>query len=477
MRITFALLVLLAVACDSSDGGGGNAGSPSNASVGSGASGGGDASGGNHTGGGGAGGGVGGGDGNGCERAEPRDPRVGIHYIREGGTASMAGTGACVGWALNEACDDLPEVLVRGDVYLVAEGSYAGRDLTTAADGTIPITIEKACGTDHGTDRGWSSDLGDGQASFGELRFGSDHWLIDGSLRGADWGDTASYGFRVSGLSASTAAFPGVCASHLTFQFVDVGGPPGTVYTGGEPGEAIYVGGFDELCTDLTVRSANLHNIRSYALMQLAGLDGGLIERTRLQHAWGKEAIRGQIAARNLVIRHNQFLDACGNTGRPGEGCTAEIALWDGSAGQFDGNRIYGNWFLRTRDENSGGTIVVGGNGTSWAGAPATNTEVYNNTIAGIAGSGVGGLILVNGDGNMCRNNLWWDAVGAGCSVATSSDNVVAEADPFIAYSMGDLHLAAPTAGGTALASPYDIDQDGQTRGTDGVWDVGAYEF
>ena len=35
----------------------------------------------------------------------------------------------------------------------------------------------------------------------------------------------------------------------------------------------------------------------------------------------------------------------------------------------------------------------------------------------------------------------------------------------------------AATTNGTSLASPYDVDMDGVTRGGDGVWDIGAYEY
>jgi len=41
----------------------------------------------------------------------------------------------------------------------------------------------------------------------------------------------------------------------------------------------------------------------------------------------------------------------------------------------------------------------------------------------------------------------------------------------------GNFHLTATTSKGAPLASPYDKDPDGKLRGSDGVWDLGAYEF
>jgi hypothetical protein len=37
--------------------------------------------------------------------------------------------------------------------------------------------------------------------------------------------------------------------------------------------------------------------------------------------------------------------------------------------------------------------------------------------------------------------------------------------------------LAAPTTAGSPLASPYNTDLLGKTRGADGTWDRGAFEF
>jgi hypothetical protein len=85
---------------------------------------------------------------------------------------------------------------------------------------------------------------------------------------------------------------------------------------------------------------------------------------------------------------------------------------------------------------------------------------------------------LVNGgSGNVCRNNLWWDTVSASVSCSTTSNNVDAGANPFVSYAAGNLRLSGATTGGFTLSAPYNADMDGVTRGGDGTWDVGAFEY
>jgi hypothetical protein len=303
--------------------------------------------------------------------------------------------------------------------------------------------------------------------------------VINGQTRNeSNWSDGAAYGIKATSIQASTSIFPGICASNITIKYVNAGGAEGTSYTGSEPGFAFKVSGFDELCTNWTISRSYAHNIAHYATFHMNGLNGYNFEYNYIGNGFGKEAIRGQIALKNGSIKYNRFYNACGATGVSGEGCTAEIAIWDGNSGGFDGNEIYGNWFYRTRDENSGGTIVVGGNGSSWAGPSASNTLVYNNTIAGISGGGVGGIILINGGtGNVCRNNLWYNVVGSpSCTANTVSDNGEESSNPFVNYTGGNLSLSRAISGYT-LSSPYNADMDGRIRGADGVWDRGAFEF
>lgn len=395
-------------------------------------------------------------------------------YVRQG----ASGNGSGSDWT--NAYGSLPSTLVRGDTYYVADGSYGSHVFDDS--GTAVITIKKATEADHGTSVGWQSGYGDGQATFGDLRFTTGYYTIDGQRRNeANWQDGAAYGFRIVGTIYSSSLNPGPsCADNLTVRYADIGGSPiGNTYSAGNPSEAFYFGGFGDVCNNWTIQRNHIHNIT--LPFQIAGGDGHLIEYNWIGPAFGKEAIRGQVRASNLVIRFNVFKDSCQFTpGDSSSGCTAEIALWDGGgSGSFSNNLVYGNVFQKTTTQNnSGGVVVIGGNGSSWVGTSASNSVILNNTIVGFK-DGNAMLLINGGSGNVIRNNLYYDIashVSTACSANTCSNNVKATSSPFVAYP-NNLRLTGPTAAGTALSAPYNLDLYGSARGADGVWDLGAFEF
>ena len=68
-------------------------------------------------------------------------------------------------------------------------GAYTFND---AVSGTTLITIKKAIESDHGTDTGWSSAYGDGQATFPNVTFTTSYWTFDGQSRTTLTTDTVS---------------------------------------------------------------------------------------------------------------------------------------------------------------------------------------------------------------------------------------------------------------------------------------------
>lgn len=397
-------------------------------------------------------------------------------YVRAGATGNGSGSN----WT--NAYTTLPASLTRGDTYYIADGTYSGYTFDDAVNGQT-ITVRKCTAADGVSSGipGYSSAYCDGQATFGTFTINANDIVIDGAKRNENnWADGSSYGFKTPEVYASTFTSPGnICPDNITVRYTNFGTKEGSTYSGSEADDVIYIGGFSNNCSNWLIEYGYLHNVASYTMIQAVRLTDSIIQYNLLRNGWGKEAIRGQLGFSNNTIRYNKFQDACGYTGLPGEGCTAEIAAWgESGSGLWDGNKIYGNAFYRTRDENSGGTIVIGGNGSTWLGSAANNTLIYNNTIAGINGSNVGGNIVINGgSGNTCRNNLWYHAVGTSCQANTSSDNVVAASDPFVNYSAGDLRLTAAEGAGFALPAPFNRDMMGASRGGDGNWDVGAYEY
>lgn len=401
-------------------------------------------------------------------------------YVRDGGSSS-----ACTSWS--DACDQLTTaegVVERGETIWVADGTYNSTTLDVANSSTTVITVKKATVASHGTETGWDNAYGDGQAQFGDITFGSDYWTWDGATRNeSDWNAFAAYGFRVVGSIYTYTDATVACGDSITIRYSDIGGAEGDSYTGSEPGEAIksncFIAG---LANDLTIQKNRLHNIAHFALLHLNGVNTCLIEDNWLGPAWGKEAIRGQIALKNCTIRRNWFHNSCG-TASP-DACTAEIAIWDGSSGQFDNNEIYGN-VIRCNGCDGGTSsvsILVGGNGGSWAGSPASGTLIFNNTVVGSASTSFNSTpsILVNGGtGNICRNNLWYLVEGSPSTTCnTASNNGEEASNPFVDHSGGDFHLASALAGvSTDSPAGNSTDLAGVTRGGDGAWDRGAFEY
>jgi hypothetical protein len=391
-------------------------------------------------------------------------------YVRAG----AAGNGSGSDWA--NAYPSLPATLVRGDTYWIAAGSYGSYTLQPVA-GTTPIAIRKATAASHGTDLGWQSAYA-GQAIFGDINVYGNYYVFDGAARNeGNWADSASYGFRVNG-EIYCSRFDKACGDNVTFRYVSLGSD--TTNAAAANGHGIYAAGFggaSDAAQNWTFSRGYIRGTKIH--VQCAGCDGLVLEYTYLGLGWGKEAIRGQIHAANLIVRHNVFKDSCQRDPSDAtSGCTAEIALWDGS--NFDNNQVYGNVFQKTTSEiNSGGVVVIGGNGSSWVGPAANNAKIYNNTIVGFRNWHA--EILVNGgSGNECRNNLWYDNSGSitGCKgTAVASNNVVASSSPFVNASAGDFRLAVATAPGVALAAPFNVDRNGAARGGDGSWDLGAFEF
>jgi hypothetical protein len=236
--------------------------------------------------------------------------------------------------------------------------------------------------------------------------------------------------------------------------------------------------------TAVTVEKCFIHNV--LIPFQYTGVDGFIIRDNYIEETWGKEAIRGQSTMKNGTISRNVFKNTTQDVGGTGNTGTAPIGIWDGGAGNFDNVDIYGNLFWNTKEipYTNAGILVGGDNGVNAAGAGANNINIFNNTFAGLTHA----LIIVRSDTGNCniQNNLWYDNVQGnsatvqGGSGNTVNNNIAAGSNPFASYThygaSADLHLNAAIAGIT-LGSTYNLDLEGQTRGADGVWDVGAYEF
>jgi hypothetical protein len=433
----------------------------------------------------------------------PAQGSTDFRYV--GPTATGSGSG--LDWANVASWSSV--AFTRGLTYYLKSGTYnATRTLGTATQGSLYITIKKATASDHGTDTGWSSAFGTGQAYFTSqlepITINTSNWIIDGNTRNeANWFDGDSYGIRIdhstSGGNGTTTG-PGGNARGQNIRFGGTAVNNVTVtrcycYGIGPQTDSNYRPyTFDTDSNDIQgtgiVFSRNYIN-RSSNVFFIRQTDGCVIEYNACENAWSNGTHHGEIvnvyfSVFDTVIRHNVWR----NSYQSGLGGTALIAVAvNRSQSRKPAIFVYGNVF----DTFYVGDAAIGFLGNPTNGGNGTGCVIVNNTfIRGLEGNA--GIQFPDGSGNTVRNNLW---IGSGGSITAGSGSVVSHnafsntsysgsgtnaifsvpTSIFQNYAGADYHIAstASFAAGIDLAAPYDIDMDGVPRVT-GNWTRGAYQ-
>jgi hypothetical protein len=388
----------------------------------------------------------------------------------------------------------LPATLNRGDTYYLANGSYGSYVFDVANSGTTTITIKKATEADHGTSTGWSSSFGDGQAVFSNWRIYSDYYVFDGQRRNSDWqsGATSQYGIKVAGRGpVRLDNGSGTGGDNLTFRYVDIQG-------GGRD-----TGAGDDVIYGLTGNSnvsfqyCALHDSDRTIFLMRGNWQNLTVDHSYLARNTSTPAIHGELLSMtdstNVTWSNNVMEDI--------EGTAFIAGLNGGTAANW---KIFGNVAVhsaayaantgRKAGHNYGvaGIIYIANDASN--NNRGNNILFYNNTMVNIQGT-YSGVVIQSGTGNEVRNNIWYNSVRTNNSFGGSiSDNwyynttqdgdssatksvCAANCDIFNSISGKDFRLKAPTARGTALAAPFNVDMGGTIRGADGTWDRGAFEF
>jgi hypothetical protein len=408
-----------------------------------------------------------------------------LHYVRFGAT----GSGSGADWT--NASSSLPGSLIRGDTYYLAVGSYGPRVFNDA--GTGVITLRHATAADHGTETGWQASF-EGQAVFTQLGIDKGNYVFDGATGGGPGSWETGFGFKVQMPASggqSNAVSLGSGVANVTFRHVDFQGR-GRSYTGGDT-DLFYL---TNAYTNLTISRCFLRDTdRTMILSWPSGGNGMTIEYSKFARngiAEHREAWSAGTDS-NVIVRYNLFEDIMG---------TGDIAIVN-SNGVADHWDIYGNAFYWTGNFNDAiiNTGVIMNRYDATCGGSnicvqATNWHIYNNVIANIANGSFTSSIAPEGPvvNYVVENNIWFnnktdDSGVSGANVAdynwyfgnTKNGNsgphdVVGTANPFTNWQAGDWTLKAAIPG-LALAAPYNLDALGVTRGADGVWDRGVYEF
>lgn len=402
------------------------------------------------------------------------------HYVRSGASGNRTGAD----WS--NAYTTLPDVLVRGDVYYIGAGTYAGYTFNDAPSGTTPIIVKAATAADHGTGTGWSTAYV-GEAKFntqsngGILTFNQPYYTVDGQYRNGDW--ISGYGFHVDNSKAvTTNAAINLQASNITLRYTNVEGshdtstaPCGTHTC-------------DETVTDfgngnITVEYSYIHDAGE-ATFKLRGSStsdgsGALVNFTAqynlVARNWSQgggnvhsEAFSVSDGVQNFVVRYNKFVDIRGT----GVIATASGSCYNGCPNFNRGNGpwyIYGNqWWYSAANPVS--YCDVGGFVSLFDVGFVNTIYVYNNTIANVNDSfcndgGSGGNATVNTqDSNVhatsiiVQNNIWYNSNGGASltlasGTSTVDHNDTAETNIFVSDAGRDYHLKSDTAAWNPLSS------------------------
>lgn len=412
------------------------------------------------------------------------------HYVRAAASGSADGsdwTNACTDFTGSCAVASL----VRGDTYYVGTGTYGSRTFNTAVSGTLVITIRGATASEHGTDTGWQASYGVdvAQATFGTgMVIARSYITFDGAV-GPVWsGSAAAYGFRI--------ALPSNCsADQLGMQIIDV--TPAVIsnvtvkrvsWLGCGPSfdgfrqQGIYVGANvgigDDSTQDITISTLYLDDGITPLIVDRAVRV--TVEYVFIDDNWSGVFHGVSVQNRNVddvIYRYNRIENSTGTGG---------ICGYD----NFIRNvKIYANLFVA----NGGGNgLICSGDGGS---VGLDGWLVYNNTIVDAPANFFFSTHASTAN-NFIRNNLLYKSepfISATAGITheyntyldslntpeSEPNGQIDTFNPFVNYASGNYHLANGTSvdAGLSLGSPYSSDPDGLTRGGDGKWDRGIYEF
>jgi hypothetical protein len=393
------------------------------------------------------------------------------YYVRSGAAGSNNGSDWTNAW------HDFDHIswagIVGDDIIYIAGGTYT-KNLSPGASGTVghPILLHRATVSAHGTETGWNAayDATIEHDGIGIEVNNRDYITFDGKTAGGWHIDFSSgetgYGVNLSYNNAN------VCDG-ITLRYMKIEGPGtnlGAGYANTQGVHAYYVSTPGDSFTMQYVEVCNY----SGALCRM-DLTNVLVEYCTLHDCLD-------------TVNHEDFIigyygsgtyryNICYNTDAAG------FAFADNSGPYY----VYGNVLYQT------GAYV--GNGNAIECQRNTVLYCYNNTVVGFShgldtatrttdstGDAYNNLFYncttayVDGPVYVHDYNWYYPAGGAGGDFGEANGQT-GVGDPFVSSATYDFELQAATLAGKTLSSPYNGDLNGTTRGGDGTWDRGAYEY
>lgn len=381
---------------------------------------------------------------------------------------------------------------VRGNIYYIPDGVYAGKTFTVANSTTQTITIKKATVADHGTSTGWSDTMGDGQAEIGAIGISTDYWIWDGQTRNSNWrtGAVSQYGIKITGGGAGGKALwldqggPDGC-DNSTFKYLDIVG--GGRDTGN--GDDVVYGLYNS--TNITFQYCSLRDSDRTIFKMLDNWANMVVDSCYIARNASSPAIHGEMCSTNAgddLVWTNNVIEDC-------EGTAIWAFINDGTANRWiwDGNVIFHSLqYAADGREGIAGIVFVANDATNHN--ILNDSKYQNNTAWGIQGAR-SAIVIQAGTGNSHINNLWISCAPANSNgsesynsyFATTTDDAGTGSGTLASVTNMFVSVVAPydfrltgtnrPPTGTAISSPYNVDGYGTTRGGSGYWDRGAYQL
>jgi hypothetical protein len=368
-----------------------------------------------------------------------------------------------------------------GDTLWVAGGTYA-TTLVVGASGTalnrIAIRRVKTGDVAPSAAAGWSPALDapviiDGPTTSCIL-LGSgngDYVTIDGR---------EEYGikcvFKDGGRGVEIDNTPGII-SGIVLQYIEAAGPGPITQSSDTRGFDLTVTG---TIADLRVSHCSAHHCDT--TFQISESRGLIVEYSRFYDAY---ALNADVYHPNTML----LTDCTNGTIRFNRFYHIRVEGLFFESGTSDNVRIYGNLFYVGDISPDNGRGIEFGNT-----AIATNIQIYNNTFAGLPFLALR-LSENSRTGMVVKNNIFFKTVPelegithdynlfSGELPAPEPNGVANAPDPFVNLAQGDFHLSTTVTpnrarnSGQALGPIFDVDPEGNLRGADGSWDIGAYEL
>lgn len=370
--------------------------------------------------------------------------------------------------------------------------AYAGRTFTTAASGTLPIVIRKATQSEHGTDTGWTSSLGDQQILSGKIAVETYHMEFDGVTGGGPGQWTNNLGWKIftTGQTPMLRVGPRYSTtpySNIVFKHFELTGDGS-----GTGGEALYQNG-------LYVYNAQ-NVLLSYAWIYGVANSPFFLNSSRdmtNEFIW-----IGHYNLNTLGVHGEVSVTQDDSSGTIGDHTFRYMIItdhqstggimWDNTENHNAQLKIYGCVFVKrsgTPAWGDGNNGMIGG-WTGGNGEDFYNCKIYNNTFIDIPFGTVYTTLPIRFGNNAATNNLHYNINGtlsfgivsghnynhfinAGGSYG-EANGTTGTSNPFTDYPNLDFSLTANTTAGVDLGAPYNVDMYGRTRTT---WTRGAIEF